>query len=215
MNQELFDKGLKVRREVLGAEYVDKSIASADDFNRPMQELVTEYCWGEIWNRPGLDRDPQHHQSVDAHRPEPAARDQAPCAGRDQQRPDQGRDLGKYFCRQPSIAACRRRSTASASRAKSSRNRGSDEQADRIHRDRPDGPAHGRAAGGGGARGAGPRPAGRSAGAAVRGAWRDGCRLRGAARAILRSHHPDAATAPLSTRCCGATDLAASPGAAC
>ena len=56
MNQELFDKGLKVRREVLGAEYVDKSIASADDFNRPMQELVTEYCWGEIWNRPGLDR---------------------------------------------------------------------------------------------------------------------------------------------------------------
>lgn len=56
MNQELFDKGLKVRREVLGAEYVDKSIASADDFNRPMQQLVTEYCWGEIWNRPGLDR---------------------------------------------------------------------------------------------------------------------------------------------------------------
>ena len=56
MNQELFDKGLKVRREVLGAESVDKSIASADDFNRPMQELVTEYCWGEIWNRPGLDR---------------------------------------------------------------------------------------------------------------------------------------------------------------
>ena len=56
MNQELFDKGLKVRREVLGAEYVDKSIASADDFNRPLQELVTEYCWNEIWNRPGLDR---------------------------------------------------------------------------------------------------------------------------------------------------------------
>jgi 4-carboxymuconolactone decarboxylase len=56
MNKELFDKGLAVRREVLGAEYVDKSIASADDFNRPMQELVTEYCWGEIWNRPGLDR---------------------------------------------------------------------------------------------------------------------------------------------------------------
>ncbi len=56
MNKDLFDKGLKVRREVLGADYVDKSIASADDFNRPMQELVTEYCWGEIWNRPGLDR---------------------------------------------------------------------------------------------------------------------------------------------------------------
>ena len=46
MNKELFDKGLKVRREVLGAEYVDKSIREADDFNREMQELVT----------PGLDR---------------------------------------------------------------------------------------------------------------------------------------------------------------
>lgn len=56
MNKELFDKGLKVRREVLGADYVDASIANADAFSMPMQELVTEYCWGEIWNRPGLDR---------------------------------------------------------------------------------------------------------------------------------------------------------------
>ena len=56
MNQDLFDRGLKVRREVLGAEYVDASIANADDFNRPMQELVTQFGWGEIWNRPGLDR---------------------------------------------------------------------------------------------------------------------------------------------------------------
>ncbi len=56
MNQELFDKGLKVRREVLGAQYVDRAVASADDFNRPLQELVTQYCWGDIWNRPGLDR---------------------------------------------------------------------------------------------------------------------------------------------------------------
>ncbi len=56
MNQEKFDQGLKTRREVLGAEYVDKSIAAADDFTRPIQELVTEYCWGEVWNRPGLDR---------------------------------------------------------------------------------------------------------------------------------------------------------------
>ena len=53
---EAYDRGLKVRREVLGADYVDKQIASADDFNRPMQNLVTEYCWGAIWNRPGLDR---------------------------------------------------------------------------------------------------------------------------------------------------------------
>jgi 4-carboxymuconolactone decarboxylase len=56
MNQELFDKGLKTRREVLGAEYVDAAISNADDFNRPMQELVTQYCWGDVWNRPGLDR---------------------------------------------------------------------------------------------------------------------------------------------------------------
>lgn len=56
MNKDAFEKGLKTRREVLGADYVDSSIQNADDFNRPMQELVTEYCWNEIWNRPGLDR---------------------------------------------------------------------------------------------------------------------------------------------------------------
>ena len=56
MNKELFDKGLKVRREVLGSEYVDNAIKNADDFSRPLQEFVTEYCWGELWNRPGLDR---------------------------------------------------------------------------------------------------------------------------------------------------------------
>ncbi|MGA2990250.1 MAG: 4-carboxymuconolactone decarboxylase [Candidatus Korobacteraceae bacterium] len=56
MNKQLFEKGLKIRREVLGAKHVDKSIAADDDFSRPLQELVTEYCWGEIWGRPGLDR---------------------------------------------------------------------------------------------------------------------------------------------------------------
>lgn len=56
MNQELFEIGLKTRREVLGDEYVDASLASADDFNRRMQEHVTQYCWGDVWNRPGLDR---------------------------------------------------------------------------------------------------------------------------------------------------------------
>jgi len=56
MNREAFEKGLKTRREVLGAEYVDQAIRSADAFNLPLQELVTEYCWNEIWNRPGLDR---------------------------------------------------------------------------------------------------------------------------------------------------------------
>jgi 4-carboxymuconolactone decarboxylase len=56
MDKEMFDKGLAIRRAVLGPEYVDKSIASADDFTRPLQELVTQYCWGEIWGRPQLDR---------------------------------------------------------------------------------------------------------------------------------------------------------------
>lgn len=56
MQDELFEKGLKVRREVLGAEHVDNSIKNADEFNMPMQELVTRYCWGEIWNRPTFDR---------------------------------------------------------------------------------------------------------------------------------------------------------------
>jgi 4-carboxymuconolactone decarboxylase len=56
MNKEAFEKGLKTRREVLGSEYVDNSIKNAGEFNMPMQELVTEYCWNDIWNRPGLDR---------------------------------------------------------------------------------------------------------------------------------------------------------------
>jgi 4-carboxymuconolactone decarboxylase len=56
MKEELYETGLRIRREVLGAEYVDKSISTADDFNRPLQELVTEYCWGAVWSRPGLSR---------------------------------------------------------------------------------------------------------------------------------------------------------------
>ncbi|KJS29576.1 MAG: 4-carboxymuconolactone decarboxylase [Desulfatitalea sp. BRH_c12] len=56
MPSELYDKGLRVRRDVMGAEYVDAAISQADDFNRPLQELVTEYCWGAVWTRPGLER---------------------------------------------------------------------------------------------------------------------------------------------------------------
>lgn len=56
MDQATFDKGLEIRRAVLGADYVDNAIANADDFNRPMQELVTEYCWGNVWGRDGLPR---------------------------------------------------------------------------------------------------------------------------------------------------------------
>ena len=56
MNKKRYEEGLAVRKAVLGAEHVEKSLRAADEFTRPMQELVTEYCWGEIWTRPGLDR---------------------------------------------------------------------------------------------------------------------------------------------------------------
>ncbi len=56
MNKDLYEKGLKVRREVVGDAYVDASLRNADEFSQPMQELVTQYCWGDVWSRPGLDR---------------------------------------------------------------------------------------------------------------------------------------------------------------
>jgi 4-carboxymuconolactone decarboxylase len=56
MDKKRYEEGMVVRKAVLGAEYVEKSLREADEFTRPMQELVTEYCWGEIWTRPGLDR---------------------------------------------------------------------------------------------------------------------------------------------------------------
>jgi 4-carboxymuconolactone decarboxylase len=56
MNDELFNKGLEIRKSVLGKEYVEKSIASADEFNMPLQQLVTEYCWGAVWGREELPK---------------------------------------------------------------------------------------------------------------------------------------------------------------
>jgi 4-carboxymuconolactone decarboxylase len=55
-DNDLFEAGLKVRREVLGAEYVDASMAAADEFMVPFQRMTTEWCWGAAWTRPGLDR---------------------------------------------------------------------------------------------------------------------------------------------------------------
>jgi 4-carboxymuconolactone decarboxylase len=54
----LYARGLEIRKEVLGDDYVEKSLAAArkDDFTAPLQELVTEYCWGAVWSREGLDR---------------------------------------------------------------------------------------------------------------------------------------------------------------
>ena len=54
MNKETFEAGLAQRRAVLGNDYVEPSLANMDDFTRPLQELVTEMCWGTIWTRPGL-----------------------------------------------------------------------------------------------------------------------------------------------------------------
>jgi 4-carboxymuconolactone decarboxylase len=56
MSNELFEQGLAIRKAVLGKDYVEKSLATADEFSRPMQELATEYCWGRVWSRPGLER---------------------------------------------------------------------------------------------------------------------------------------------------------------
>jgi len=56
VTDDMFDKGLEIRREVLGKEYVDRSIASADAFNQDFQELVTSYCWGWCWGREGLSK---------------------------------------------------------------------------------------------------------------------------------------------------------------
>jgi 4-carboxymuconolactone decarboxylase len=53
---DMFEKGLAIRKAVLGKEYVEKSLAGADDFTRPMQELVTKYCWGEVWGNGHLSR---------------------------------------------------------------------------------------------------------------------------------------------------------------
>ncbi|GIH24147.1 4-carboxymuconolactone decarboxylase [Acrocarpospora phusangensis] len=55
MNPERFEAGLEMRKKVLGAEHVERSLAAVSDFSRPVQELVTEYCWGEIWTREGLE----------------------------------------------------------------------------------------------------------------------------------------------------------------
>ena len=56
MSSDLFKKGLKIRTDVLGEAYVQKALSTMDDFNRPLQELVTEYCWGAVWGREGLDK---------------------------------------------------------------------------------------------------------------------------------------------------------------
>lgn len=55
-HEESYQEGLQIRREVVGADYVDRSLADVSEFSRPIQELVTEYCWGMVWSRDGLPR---------------------------------------------------------------------------------------------------------------------------------------------------------------
>ena len=56
MPGEVYERGLALRKEVLGADYVERSFANADAFSTAIQELSTEYCWGAIWSRDGLSR---------------------------------------------------------------------------------------------------------------------------------------------------------------
>ena len=54
MDQATYDRGLAIRKQVLGEAFVTKALASADAFSKPMQDLTTEYCWGYVWGREGL-----------------------------------------------------------------------------------------------------------------------------------------------------------------
>jgi 4-carboxymuconolactone decarboxylase len=54
-HRESYERGIEMRKQVLGAEHVERSLENVTDFARPIQELVTEYCWGEVWTRPGLE----------------------------------------------------------------------------------------------------------------------------------------------------------------
>src|SRR3954467_8053618 len=56
MDKNTYDRGLEIRTSVRGYDYVESAIKSADDFNMPLQELVTEYCWGAVWGREGLTK---------------------------------------------------------------------------------------------------------------------------------------------------------------
>ena len=59
IRQDTYAAGVEMRKKVLGAEHVERSLANATKFAAPIQELVTEYCWGAVWTRPGLNRAPE------------------------------------------------------------------------------------------------------------------------------------------------------------
>lgn len=55
MHKQTYEAGIIMRKQVLGADHVERSLARVSDFSRPVQELVTEYCWGAVWTREGLE----------------------------------------------------------------------------------------------------------------------------------------------------------------
>ena len=64
MSDDLFEAGLQVRKDVLGAEYVENSLAKADDFMMAFQDYVTKYCWGNVWTREGLSRRDRSNEEI-------------------------------------------------------------------------------------------------------------------------------------------------------
>jgi 4-carboxymuconolactone decarboxylase len=55
-HKDTYEDGIRVRSEVLGADHVERSMANVSEFSRPIQELVTEYCWGTVWTSDGVER---------------------------------------------------------------------------------------------------------------------------------------------------------------
>jgi 4-carboxymuconolactone decarboxylase len=122
LESAIYERGLKNRREVPGAEYVDNAIKSADEFSRPVQELVTEYCWGAVWDRPGLDRKTRSIINLALltalNRPHELKLHIKGALNNGLSKAE----IGEVLLQTPSIAACPPPSTAFAARARSSRN---------------------------------------------------------------------------------------------
>src|SRR5262245_36851459 len=80
MDKALYDRGMAMRRKVLGDEYVDRAVANTDDFNRQFQELLTTYCWGAVWGDDALK--PRERRPRDDRLPRPDARVRGAFSGR-------------------------------------------------------------------------------------------------------------------------------------
>lgn len=118
MGKSTYDRGLKIRKNVLGDEFVDKAIASADDFNRPIQDLTTEYCRGYVWGRQRLSHKTRSFLNLAIlcalnrpHELKTHVRSGRPTVPR-------ARKYARCSCRSRSIAACRPAWTLSATRGK-------------------------------------------------------------------------------------------------